>query len=596
MLKRSFALALVVILVFSILPMAAMAAPINSVSGGGFAIDVIATPYKADGVYMTEGYGGLVIDATYGSAPGSATPPKFALIDNNGKEIFGYGSFPCAISLNDGVFVNGIVEGSYGRASYGSYSLFDLTGKQIIAEKYDFLSFKDGYGVAYNQVPIPGDPYNGTYYKQTLIDSTGKEILALPTVFSSVLGDRNGNYLFEERYLPHLFFGELGGYGEGLMWFSTGMPVKNSLGELAGKTEEDILAEQYDKVWYGGETSGYVDLTGKVVIPQKYDSAYSFSEGLACVEGELKPTNIDGETYFIGKYGFIDKTGKTVIDFKYTVARSFANGYALVANDSYQYGYIDKTGKEIIPLVYDEAYGAGDGLFSVGEIVGAAVNEWGEEVYIYKFGFVNSRNDVVVPLEYDDVSSFQNGAAYAIKDGNVFILKISDAPSDWAKDYVADAIKAGIVPEELRYSYQTATTRAEFCALAVALYETVTGNEITERAEFIDTKDVNVEKMAALKVVEGVGGGMFEPNSPLTREQAATMLSRLAETMGQPFPDKESTFADKGNFESWSAARIGQIQAAGIMDGVGNNTFSPKTDYTREQSITTMLRMFNKMK
>ena len=596
MLKRSLALVLVVLLVFSVFPMTAMAAPVNSVSGGGFVIDVIATPYKADSVYMTEGYGALRLDATYGSAPGSATPPKFALIDNSGKEIFGYGKFPCNFSLNSGIFANGVVEGSYGGASYGSYSLFDLTGKQTITKTYDFLSYNDGYGVAYNLEPIPGDPYDGAYYKQTLIDSTGKEILTLPPVLSNLVSDYNINYLFEEAYLPHELLGVIGGYSEGLMWLRTGMPVKNNLSELAGKTDADILEEYYDKLWYGGENTAYIDISGKLVIPQKYDIAYSFSEGLACVEGNLKSTNIDGETYLIGKYGFIDKTGKTVIDFKYANAISFLNGYASVANDSYQYGYIDKTGKEIIPLVYDEAYGAGDGLFSVGEIVGSAVNEWGEEVYTYKFGFVNSRNDVVVPLEYDDVSSFQNGAAYAIKDGNVFILKISGAPSDWAKDYVADAIKVGIVPEELQHSYQSATTRAEFCALAVALYETVTGKEITERAEFIDTKDVNVEKMAALKVVEGVGGGLFEPNSPLTREQAATMLSRLAEAMGKPFPDKESTFADKGSFESWSAARIGQIQAAGIMDGIGNNTFSPKTDYTREQSITTMLRMFNKMK
>jgi len=38
------------------------------------------------------------------------------------------------------------------------------------------------------------------------------------------------------------------------------------------------------------------------------------------------------------------------------------------------------------------------------------------------------------------------------------------------------------------------------------------------------------------------------------------------------------------------------MQATGIMGGVGNNTFAPKSDYTREQSIMTMMRLFDIVK
>ena len=117
---------------------------------------------------------------------------------------------------------------------------------------------------------------------------------------------------------------------------------------------------------------------------------------------------------------------------------------------------------------------------------------------------------------------------------------------------------AGIVPEALQSQYNQATTRAEFCALAVELYETVAGSEITERATFTDTSDPNVEKMAALKVVNGEEEGVFNPNGKLTRQQAAAMLSRLADALDKPLPAKETTFADKASFSPYAVGPIGQ--------------------------------------
>ena len=45
---------------------------------------------------------------------------------------------------------------------------------------------------------------------------------------------------------------------------------------------------------------GYVDKTGKVIIPIKYQSVYNFSEGLAMVK-------------LNNRWGAIDKTGEVVV-------------------------------------------------------------------------------------------------------------------------------------------------------------------------------------------------------------------------------------------------------------------------------------------
>ena len=149
------------------------------------------------------------------------------------------------------------------------------------------------------------------------------------------------------------------------------------------------------------------------------------------------------------------------------------------------------------------------------------------------------------------------------------------------------------MPSTLLSDYTQPITRAEFCALGVALYETTTGKEITERKTFSDTSDINVQKMGALGIVNGVGNERFEPSGTLTREAAATILARLALAAGKPLPEQSTTFADKGKISSWAIKEVGQVQAAGIMNGIGENQFVPTGQYTREQSIITILRLFN---
>ena len=177
-----------------------------------------------------------------------------------------------------------------------------------------------------------------------------------------------------------------------------------------------------------------------------------------------------------------------------------------------------------------------------------------------------------------------------------FDIEPNEQPSAWAIPDVVAALEAGLVPYSLLSGYTDQITRAEYCALAVMLFEQYKGSEITQRKVFEDTNDVNVEKMAAIGVVEGVGNNRFDPNGLLTREQAATMISRLANAVGQPLAKQESKFSDNSSISTWAIEGVGQVQAAGIMQGVGANIFAPKNPYTKEQSIITMIRLWNTVK
>jgi hypothetical protein len=87
---------------------------------------------------------------------------------------------------------------------------------------------------------------------------------------------------------------------------------------------------------------GYVDRTGQIVIPPRFDLAGRFSEGLA-------PVKL-GQTL-----GYVDRTGEIVLVPEYaptaTLYLPFSSGLAPVrAGDLY--GYIDRSGKLAIPARY----------------------------------------------------------------------------------------------------------------------------------------------------------------------------------------------------------------------------------------------------
>jgi len=166
-----------------------------------------------------------------------------------------------------------------------------------------------------------------------------------------------------------------------------------------------------------------------------------------------------------------------------------------------------------------------------------------------------------------------------------------EVPSGWSEGQVNAAIESKLVPQELQARYSQPIAREEFAALAVALYEKANG-EILARSTFADTLNPNVEKAAAIGVVEGVGGNRFDPKAHLTREQAAVMLSRLAGALGMPLAAQAPSFADNEVISSWAFGYVGQAQAAKIMGGTGGNAFSPKSAYTIEQSIVTILRLY----
>lgn len=169
---------------------------------------------------------------------------------------------------------------------------------------------------------------------------------------------------------------------------------------------------------------------------------------------------------------------------------------------------------------------------------------------------------------------------------------VVEKPSSWAVNEVNEAIELGFVPEDMQMKYSQGCTRAEFCEIAVLMYEDLTGEVIKKTATFTDTNDINVEKMAGLGIVTGVGNNKFSPTRSINRQEAALLLTNFMKVYGAKISTKATTFADKKSIASWALAAVGNLQANKIMNGTSPTRFSPLTSYTREQSMLSFLRMY----
>ena len=122
---------------------------------------------------------------------------------------------------------------------------------------------------------------------------------------------------------------------------------------------------------------GYIDETGRMVIPPRFVLSSQFSEGLAWIRTET----------FVG---FINHLGNVAFELPDSFSWGFREGLAAVATRTGS-GFIDKTGRFISTKRYDQVESFSDGLAAVAE------GRWSKA----KFGFIDKTGEVAIPLKFD---------------------------------------------------------------------------------------------------------------------------------------------------------------------------------------------------
>jgi hypothetical protein len=195
-------------------------------------------------------------------------------------------------------------------------------------------------------------------------------------------------------------------------------------------------------VYKGGDKflHGYIDASGKVVIPAQFAAARLFSEGFAAVR--------------VGdKWGYIDRDGNMTIAPRFAEAEAFRGGRAVVrvsegfAKNS---GLIDRSGKFVVKPLYEQISKISDGGFWTLSITDPGYRGNGEPPFLSRVvdahgrfisgrsyasvdgpaeglmaacrndscGFIDTHGKSVIAMKFKYAGDFQEGLAAVSTTGN----------------------------------------------------------------------------------------------------------------------------------------------------------------------------------
>lgn len=183
----------------------------------------------------------------------------------------------------------------------------------------------------------------------------------------------------------------------------------------------------------------------------------------------------------------------------------------------------------------------------------------------------------------------------------VLALNSKPVTSDWSETEIEKAEKYDLIPDILQHAVMTEPiTRLEFAALSVKVFENLSATKALPAVNnpFVDCKDLEMRKAYNLGITNGTSDTTFTPNGLLTREQAATMLTRTFKRSvmpgwsldrdGQPQYKLNYTmpkrFADDAKISGYAWDSVYFMASHGIIGGIGNNLFAPNNQTSEEQA------------
>jgi hypothetical protein len=196
-----------------------------------------------------------------------------------------------------------------------------------------------------------------------------------------------------------------------------------------------------------------------MAISSEFESSGPFSDGMAAVE-------------LNGQWGYVDKSGKMVIPPQFTFVSQFCDGIALTRRGE-EWAYIDKMGLVVLSPGCDSngAEDFSDGLAAIsmgGALEPARNTKEGNRLVGSKMGFIDKRGNVVIKPQFLSAGNFSEGLAAVGPDGiddkGFFVDRrgfidrtgqlVIPADFDWAGDF-RDGVALVRVGDEYGYIDKT---------------------------------------------------------------------------------------------------------------------------------------------
>ena len=167
----------------------------------------------------------------------------------------------------------------------------------------------------------------------------------------------------------------------------------------------------------------------------------------------------------------------------------------------------------------------------------------------------------------------------------------------WAESSVKYLASKGIISGkgDGRFYPNDTVTREEFVKIIVEAFK-IYSNTATVEFEDVDSGRWSYGYIASAYragIIAGNSDTTFNPAGEMTRQDMAVIMYRVANLVGLGLNSADVTFADGADIADYAKEAVGALCSAGIINGTGDNCFSPLETVTRAQAAKIAYELMN---
>ena len=176
-----------------------------------------------------------------------------------------------------------------------------------------------------------------------------------------------------------------------------------------------------------------------------------------------------------------------------------------------------------------------------------------------------------------------------VKNENLNQGKFTDINGHWANKAINYVVNKGYFAgvSKTEFAPDKPITRGEFVTVLGRMLKIDTSKYSSQRFNDVNSSTYYspyVTWANEVGIVSGVGEGNFAPDKALTREEMAVIMSKFLKLSNKKPTVKLSTnFKDQGSISPWAKEAVTEMAKLGVVKGMGEGNFSPKTEFTRAQ-------------
>ena len=196
---------------------------------------------------------------------------------------------------------------------------------------------------------------------------------------------------------------------------------------------------------------------------------------------------------------------------------------------------------------------------------------------------------------YYNVTSIMNnnqGAREKIKNNITQTIQFKDIENHWAKNEIIDFANKGYLNgrEDGNFYPNNTITRAEFIKVINRMFGLTTTSGVT----FTDVPNGHwakneIDIAVTNGVAKGDGMGKFEPDKPITRQEAIKMIANYLQ-ISDTNHDKTTSFPDYNQISDWAKNELEIAVEKGYIKGNGGMIL-PKANMSRAEAVTMLSRV-----